>query len=125
MRSAVVSRGVLDAIDQRGESIGHVAGSCLTAQNEVSQGAQPLGQAFQPLLAGLVGDALALSVGLGDQVLGGRGALPGHRHRRYGTVPLRRDAGGGGHLDPGVPVPGGGQGQLAPIIALSRQLRYK
>ncbi len=34
---------------------------------------------------------------------------------KYGAVRLRRDAGGGGHQYPGVPVPGGGAGQLARI----------
>ena len=41
------------------------------------------------------------------------GALSGHRHRRHRAVHLRRDAGGGGDLGPGVPVPGGGEGERA------------
>jgi hypothetical protein len=43
--------------------------------------------------------------------LGDRGARSGQRRRRHRAVPLCRDAGGGGSLDPGVPVSGGGQGE--------------
>ncbi|MCK7577082.1 MAG: hypothetical protein MZV65_15455 [Chromatiales bacterium] len=39
--------------------------------------------------------------------LGGRRALPGHRHRRHRAVHLRRDAGGGGHLASGCSCSGG------------------
>ena len=45
--------------------------------------------------------ALASSVGARDL----------HQRRRHRAVHRRRDAGGGGHFDPGVPVPGGGQAE--------------
>lgn len=64
---AGVGRGVLNAVDQRGESIDHVPGSCLAAQNDVGQVAQPFRQPLEPLFPGLVGDALTVSVGSRDQ----------------------------------------------------------
>jgi hypothetical protein len=36
-----------------------------------------------------------------------------HRRRQHRAVHRRRDAGGGGHLDPGVPVQGRGEGKLS------------